>query len=67
MQYNTTSHLFTTQHPDIAILDGDEMTVIELTICFETNTLKSKEYTFFYKNKLYKNSDAEIGQKIRIN
>ena len=67
LQYNTTSQLFTTQHPDIAILEGDEMTVIELTICFETNTLKSKEYTFFYKNKLYKNSEAEIGQKIRIN
>ena len=67
LEYNTTSQLFTTQHPDIAILDGDEMTVIELAICFETNTLKSKEYTFFYKNKLYKNSEAEIGQKIRIN
>ena len=43
-QYNTTSQLFTSQRPDIAILDGDEMAVIELTICFETNTLKSREY-----------------------
>ena len=42
--------LFTTQHPDIAILDGDQMTVIELTICFETNRLKSREY----KIKRYK-------------
>ena len=32
------------QCPDIAILDRDEVTVIELTIFFETNTLKSREY-----------------------
>ena len=44
LQYNTTSQLFTTQRLDIAILDGDGMTVTELTICFETNSLKSKEY-----------------------
>ena len=43
-QYNTISQLFTSQRPDIVILDGDEMIVIELTICFETNTLKSREY-----------------------
>ena len=42
LQYNTTSQLITTQSLDIAILDGNEMTVIELTICFETNTLKSR-------------------------
>ena len=44
LQYNTTLQLFTEQCPDIAILDRDEMTVIELTICFETNTLKSRKY-----------------------
>ena len=43
LQYNTTSQLFTTQRPDIAILDGDQMTVIELTICFETDATKSRE------------------------
>ena len=43
-QYNITSPLFATECAGIAILDGDEMTVIELTICFETNTLKLREY-----------------------
>ena len=43
-QYNTTSQLFMSQRPDIAILDGEEMAVIELRICFETNTLKSRKY-----------------------
>ena len=40
LQYNTTSQIFTTQRSDISILDSDEMTVMELIICFETNTLK---------------------------
>ena len=44
LQYDTTWQLFATQRPDIAILDWDQMTGIELAICFETNTLKSKEY-----------------------
>ena len=43
-QYNITSPLFATERAGIAILDGDEMTVIELTISFETNTLKLREY-----------------------
>ena len=34
----------------ITILDGDEMAAIELTICFRTNTLKSRKY----KIKRYK-------------
>ena len=56
LQYNTTSQLFTTQRPDIAILDGDHMTVIKLTICFETNTLKSREY----KIKRYKAFKSQL-------
>ena len=56
LQYNTTSQLFTTQRPDIAILDGDHMTVIKLTICFETNTFKSREY----KIKRYKAFKSQL-------
>ena len=50
------SQLFTTQRPDIAILDGDQMTVIELTICFEANTTKSREY----KIKQYKDLKSQL-------
>ena len=60
LQYNTTSQLFTTQRPHFAILDGDEMTVIELTICFETNTLKSREY----KIKRYKDLKSHLLQPV---
>ena len=60
LQYNTTSQLFTTQRPVIAILDGDQMTVIELTICFETNTLKPREY----KIKRYKDLTSQLLQPV---
>ena len=60
LQYNTISQLFTTKRPDIAILDGDEMTVIELTICFENNPLKSREY----KIKRYKDFKSQLLQTV---
>ena len=44
LQYNTTSQIFATQRSDIAVLDGDHMVLIELAICFKTDTLKSREY-----------------------
>ena len=49
-----------TQHLNIAILDGDEMTVIELTICSETNTLKSMEC----KIKRYKGLNSQLLQLV---
>ena len=58
LQYNTTSQEFTTQRSDIAILDGDQMIVIELTICFGINTLKSREY----KTKRYKDLKSQLLQ-----
>ena len=60
LQCNTTSQLFTTQRPDIAILDGDQMNVFELTICFETNALKSREY----KIKPYKDLKSQLLQPV---
>ena len=44
LPYPNTSELFTNQRPDIVTLQGDSMTIIELTVCFETNTSKSRNY-----------------------
>ena len=44
LPYTNTSALFTNQRPDIAIQENNHITVIELTICFETNTKKSRDY-----------------------
>ena len=60
LQYNTTSQIFTTRRSDISIVDSDEMTVIELIICFETNTLKSREY----KIKPYKDLKSQLLQSV---
>ena len=60
MQCNIPSQLFTIQRPDIAILDGDKIAVIELTICFETNTLISREY----KIKRYNDLKSQLLQPV---
>ena len=59
-QYNTTLQLFMTQCPDNAVLDGHEVTVIELIICFQTNTLKWREY----KIKRYKYIKSQLLQPL---
>ena len=60
LQYNTTSQIFATQRPDIAVLDGDDMVLIELAICFKTDTLKSREY----KIKRYKDLKLKLLQPV---
>ena len=57
LQYHITiaSQLFITQCPDIAIL-----TITELTICFENNALKSREY----KIKRYKDLKSQLLQPV---
>ena len=62
LQYHITiaSQLFITQCPDIAILGGDQMTMTELTICFENNALKSREY----KIKRYKDLKSQLLQPV---
>ena len=42
--YKNTSQLFQSQRPDIAIIEKDVIVVIELTVCYETNSTKSREY-----------------------
>ena len=44
LPYSNTSEIFANQRPDIAIVDGSKIVVIELTVCFEKNTSKSREY-----------------------
>ena len=60
MQCNIPSQLFTIQRPDIAVLDGDKMAVIELTIGFETNTLISREH----KIKRYNDLKSQLLQPV---
>ena len=57
--YKTTNELFHGQvRPDIALKKNDEVIIIELTCCFETNLEKSNEY----KKQKYK----DIGKKLKI-
>ena len=59
-QCNIPSQLLTIQRPDIAVLDGDKMAVIELTIGFETNTLISREH----KIKRYNDLKSQLLQPV---
>ena len=45
LQCNTTLQLFKTQRPDIVILDGDEMPVVELTINVSKLIRRTQETT----------------------
>ena len=50
-QWESTSELFHTLRPDLAILDALSITILELTICHETNLNKLKSYKINkYKN-----------------
>ena len=43
--YQSTAELFSNnQRPDLVLTIGNKTFIIELTICFETNLLKSNEY-----------------------
>ena len=42
--YRCTSDLFESLRPDIVVIVGNKVIVIELTVCFETNTEKSRNY-----------------------
>ena len=65
LQCDTISKLFTTQSQDIAILGRDQMTVIELTICFEDKTIRMPEVAAYnpfakYLKSVGVNSDHAI-------
>ena len=42
--FDNPSKLFKSSRPDLALVKNDEVTIIELTCCFETNALKSRSY-----------------------
>ena len=65
LQYKNTSQLFLTQRPDVAILDNQSIIVIELTICYETNTKKSREYKI-NRNKDLKTQLIDPSKKLRV-
>lgn len=50
------SEIFDTKRQDIVLLVGDKVIVIELTVCFETNTSKSRSY----KQECYKDLQKEL-------
>ena len=54
--YKCTSELFESSRPDIVVINGGKLTVIELTVCFDTNTEKSRQY----KKTRYQNLKSEL-------
>ena len=44
LKFTCSSELFESQRPDIVIVKNKKVWVLELTICFETNTKKSRDY-----------------------
>ena len=54
--YRSPSELFKSSRPDLVIVKNNELTVIELTCCFETNIIKSSNY----KIKKYSNIEKEV-------
>ena len=42
--YRCPSDLFETLRPDLVVIKGNTVIVLELTVCFETNSQKSREY-----------------------
>ena len=54
--YRPLSELFTSKRPDIAILSANRIDTLELTVCHETNMLKSKPY----KQSKYENLKQDL-------
>ena len=54
--YPCTSDLFEHQRPDIVVKINDKVIVIELTVCFDTNTEKSR----LYKQNKYENLRQQL-------
>ena len=54
--YRCTSDLFESLRPDIAVMIDNKLTVIELTVCFDTNTEKSRRY----KETKYKELESQL-------
>ena len=55
-KYRCPSDLFESLRPDLVVIKADTVTVLELTVCFETNTQKSREYKQNRYKALHDNS-----------
>ena len=55
-EYDNPGNLFNSQRPDIAFKHGNNVYVVELTICFETNFVKSRNY----KESRYKDLKSNL-------
>ena len=55
-EYDNPGNLFTSLRPDIAFKQGNNVYVVELTICFETNFEKSRKY----KENRYKDLKSNL-------
>ena len=55
-RFRCTSDLFESLRPDAVVIIDGKMSVIELTVCFETNTDKSREY----KQRRYRNLKDDL-------
>ena len=60
--YASPGQLFNGYRPDVAIFKGRKITVVELTICFEMNVIKSREYK---KNK-YSRMNKNVTVKAQV-
>ena len=57
--YANPASLFRSVRPDVVIVKSDRYFIIELTVCFETNLVKSREY----KINKYKSTKDEVLDK----
>ena len=60
--FDNPSKLFKSSRPDLALVKNDEVMIIELTCCYETNTLKSRSY----KIDKYKSLQSDISNRYKI-
>ena len=56
MQFPCTSELFSSSRPDLVVILDKNIFVVELTICFDTNTQKSRDY----KRNRYENLQDQL-------
>ena len=59
--YRNTSELFHRSRPDAALVSSKEIIIIELTCCFETNLINSRNY----KKERYRNIDKDVVDQAR--
>lgn len=56
VSFRCTSELFSSSRPDLVVKLGNNIFVVELTVCFDTNTKKSRDY----KQNRYRNLENQL-------